>query len=126
MLERLKDELTKAFSSNEYKAERKKLAEETQAEQQRLFEKLSEEAREQGFVLQMTSSGPALIPLADGKPMSQEDFTALEEPQRKEIEEKRNELLKKLQETFENMKELERQAGEKFIEADKAVAESDA
>ncbi len=59
LLKTLKEELTKAFSSEEYKAQRKKMAEENQAEQQKLFQKLEEEARQQGFMLQMTSLGPA-------------------------------------------------------------------
>jgi len=123
LLQRLKEELAKAFSSQEYKAQRKKAVEESQTEQQRLFEEVGEEAQQQGFQLQMTPVGPALITLAEGKPITQTDYMALEKSVRKKLETIRTELLKKLQVTLERARELESQAVEKLQNADEAVAD---
>jgi predicted ATP-dependent protease len=123
LLQRLKEELTKAFSSEEYKTQRKKAVEENQTEQQRLFQEIGEEAQHQGFYLEVTPVGPALVPLADGKPMSQTEYLALEESTRRELESRRSELLKKLQATFERVRELETQAVEKLQATDKSVAD---
>ncbi len=123
LLQRLKDELAKAFSSEEYKAERKKTVEESQTEQRKLFHEIGEEAQRQGFLLEMTAAGPALIPLAEGKPLSQTDYLALKEPARQELESKRTDLLKKLQATLERVGELQRQTAERILNTDKAVAD---
>lgn len=123
LLQRLKEELAKAFSSEEYKAERKRAAEGSHAKQQKLFGEVEEEAKQHGFIFQMTSMGPALIPLVEGKPIPQDDYLALDEPVRKELETRRADLLKKLQTTFERARELEREEAEKLQSSDKAVAD---
>jgi len=123
LLRGLKEELAKAFSSEEYKAERQKTVEAGQSEQQKFFEQISEEAQRQGFMFQITSMGPALFPIKNGKPISQEDYTALEETERKGIEANRVELLKKLQDAFEEAREVERETAKKVHVADKAVAD---
>lgn len=122
LLQRLKEELIKSFASEEYKTERKRTAEGSQAEQQKLFEGVGEEAKQHGFVFQMTPMGPALIPLVEGKPISQEDYLSLDESVRKELETRRTELLRKIQATFERARELERVIAEKLQSNDKAVA----
>ena len=123
LLQKLKDELVKAFSSEKYKAQRKKAVEESQSEQQKLFERISEEAQQQSFQLQSTPVGPALVPIVDGKPLTQADYIALEKPARKKLETRRAELLKKLQATLEKARELENQTVEKLQNADKEIAD---
>ncbi|MBM2825686.1 MAG: peptidase lon-like protein [Dehalococcoidales bacterium] len=123
LLQRLKEEMAKAFSSEEYKAEQKKTTEESHSEQQKLFQEIGDAAQRQGFVLEITAIGPALIPMLNGKPMSQADYLALEEPVRKELETKRNDLLKRLQSVIERAREIDREIAEKLHNTDKAVAD---
>jgi lon-related putative ATP-dependent protease len=124
LMNKLKDDLTKAFSSEDYVEQRKKSAEESQEAQQKLLMELRDEAQEQGFMLQVTSSGPAFFPIANGKPMSQEEFLALSEEERKKLEEKRAELVKKLESTYEKAQELEKQTAEKIMNVDKNLADN--
>jgi len=123
LLESLRDELIKAFSSEEYKTQSKSAVQEGQSEQQKLFEAIGEEARKAGFLLQMTPVGPAIIPLKDGKPMSEEMFMALDEKTRKEVETQRHQLAEKLQDAFERARDMERKTVDKLRDMDKAVAE---
>jgi lon-related putative ATP-dependent protease len=123
LLSKLKSELTKAFTSEEYKATKKRIIEEGQAAHKKIFEQIAAEAQKQNFTFQVTQTGTALIPLIDGKPVSNEDYIALDEPVRKEIEVKQANLLKKLQTSFEAAKEIERKAADKIRENDKAVAD---
>ncbi len=123
LLQKLKGELAKAFSSEEYTSERKKTVEESQAKQQKLLEETAEQAQRHGFQLQMTSVGPALFPVIDGKAISQADYLALDSSTRKEIENKRNELLKKVRTTFEKMRQIESETVEKLQDADKTMAD---
>lgn len=123
LLQKLKDELTKAFSSEEYKNQAKRTVQTGQAEQQKLFEEISKEAREVGLFLQITPSGPALIPIADGKPMTEETFMSLDEKTHKEIESKRAFIMNKLQDVFEKARNTEKQTLEKQKNSDQAVAD---
>jgi predicted ATP-dependent protease len=123
LLELLKDELAKAFSSEDYKSHIKGTMQEGQSGQQKLFEEIAEEARKAGFLLQITPVGPAVIPLENGKPMAEEAYMSLNEKTRKEIDTRRNAILQKLQDIFEKAREMERQTVEKIQNTDKAVAE---
>ena len=123
LLQRLKRDLAKAFSSDDYKAQRKAIVEEGQAKQQQAFGELRTEALKKGFLIQMSQAGAALVPLKDGKALSQEEFMALEGGEQKALEVARDELRKKLEGVFENAQELEREAVEKLQESDRSVAE---
>ncbi len=65
LLQRIKEELAKAFASEEYKAAREKAVDAGQSGQKKLFEEISDEALKEGFRFQITPVGPALIPLVD-------------------------------------------------------------
>jgi len=123
LLQKLKEELARAFSSEEYTSERKKAVEESQARQQKLLEETAEVAQRQGFQLQMTSVGPALFPVIDDKVVSQADYLVLDKSVRNKIEKKRNDVLKKVRATFEKMHEIESQTVEKVQNTDKTVAD---
>ncbi|MBE9514424.1 MAG: AAA family ATPase, partial [Chloroflexi bacterium] len=122
LLEKLKKDLVKAFSSEDYKAQRKSIAEESQRRQQKLFDEVKREAHEKGFAIQMSPMGAVLVALAKGKPMTQEDFLALKEPVRKKLEATRAELLKKLQATLEMAQDADRETAEKVQENDRSIA----
>lgn len=123
LLARVKDELGKAFSSEEYQTQKKKMVEEGRVKQQKVFETISQEARKQGFTLQMTPVGPALIPLVDNRPMEESEYLALEETTRTELEAKRADLRKKLQAGFERASRVEQQTVERLKKADKDIGE---
>ena len=123
LLARVKDELSKSFSSEEYQTQKKKMVEEGRVKQQKVFETISQEARKQGFTLQMTPVGPALIPLVDNRPMEESEYLALEETTRTELETKRADLRKKLQAGFEKASRVEQQTVERLKKADKDIGE---
>ncbi|NLE94154.1 MAG: AAA family ATPase [Dehalococcoidia bacterium] len=123
LLQHLRKDLLKAFSSEEYKEQRKAIVEESQARQQEMFNKLRSEAAKKGFLIQMSQVGAALVPLKDGKALSQEDFMALGERARKTIEKNRNELRKDLESLFEEAQDIDRVTGEKLLESDRRLAD---
>ena len=123
LLKMLKEGLQNAFSSEEYRSHIKRVVEEAQGKQQKQFEELSETARQEGFLLEATPSGPMLIPLSDGKPIAQSEFLALDEETRKGLEAKRSELSKKLHTTLEQVQEIEKEKVEQIQQVDKDVGE---
>jgi len=123
LLNKIRHGLGRAFSSEEYKNQKQKTLEEVQAQQQKLFEEISSEARSKGFILQMTPSGPALIPMKDDRPMQEQEYLALEEDVRKRLESKQAKLRKKLKASFETATSLQTKAVERLQKVDKDIGE---
>lgn len=119
----LKDGLSKAFSSEQYELQKKQIVEEAQAEQKQLFEGLSQEAKQQGFVMEMTPMGAHLVPLHEGKPIPTADYASLSEEERNQIEERRSALAKRVDETFEKARDTERRTMERVSEQDRQLGE---
>ncbi len=61
LLSRVREDIGKAFRSEEYKSQRQRSMEQGQQAGQKLFEQLREEARKEGFSIQMSPVGPALV-----------------------------------------------------------------
>jgi predicted ATP-dependent protease len=123
LLNRVRSDLRTAFSSEEYKVQKQKTIEDSQAMQQEVFGRISEEARDRGFALKMTAMGPVLIPIVDGKPIDEKQYIALKDRTKKEIEARQNELLKILQTGIEQVKEMQRQAVENLHQLDNDIGE---
>ena len=123
LLNKIREGLGEAFSSEEYKGQRQKLGEKVQAEQQKLFEEISGEARRQGFIFQMTPSGPALIPMKEDRPMQEQEYLALDEDTRKQLESRQAKLLKKLKANFETASSVQTKAVERLKKLDKEIGE---
>lgn len=123
LLNRLKEDLARAFASDEYKNSHKKVLEESQTEQQRILQEIGEDTRKQGFLLEMTQMGPVLVPLIEGRPMDQTAYMALDESVRRDLDKRHAELLKSVQRTFEKLHELQHQTVQRLADADKALAD---
>jgi len=123
LLNKIREGLGEAFSSEEYKGQRQKLGEKVQAEQQKLFEEISGEARRQGFIFQMTPSGPALIPMKEDRPMQEQEYLALDEGTRKQLGSRQAKLLKKLKANLETASSVQTKAVERLKKLDKEIGE---
>jgi predicted ATP-dependent protease len=123
LLNKIRRGLGQAFSSEEYKNQKQKTGEEAQAEQQKLFEKISGDARREGFIFQMTPAGPALIPMAGDHPMQEQEYLALDEEKRKQLNSKQADLLKKLKASFETASSVQTKAMERLRKLDKDIGE---
>jgi predicted ATP-dependent protease len=123
LLNKIRQALGQAFSSDDYKNQRQKAVEEAQAKQQRIFEEISSEARRQGFILQMTPAGPLLIPMKDDRPMQEQEYLALDEDTKRLLDSKQAELRKKLQKSFETVSNAQIETTERLKQADKEVGD---
>jgi predicted ATP-dependent protease len=101
LLTRTREELKRAFSSEDYKNQKKQVMEEAQSDQHRLFEDIQKRARRQNFYLQMSQAGPSLIPLVENRPMEDKEYLGLSDKERRVLEKKRRQLLKRFQSSFE-------------------------
>ena len=113
----------KMFESDDYAEQRKEMVERLQKEQQEMMEGLMREASQNGFALRMTPSGIVLLPTKDGKPMQEADYLALAEADKKQLEDRRAELEKKVEATLRDGKKLEREIAEKLEAAETRAAD---
>ncbi|MCL5986374.1 MAG: AAA family ATPase [Actinobacteria bacterium] len=123
LLKKIKEDLLKAFSSEEYQDKRKGLLEEGQRYQGEIVRELEERARQSGFMLQITTVGPVLVPMADGKPMSREEYLSLTPETKKLIDGKRDELMKLVDESFGKIRDLEKDVTSKLQKTDYDIGE---
>ncbi len=123
LLQNVRMELVKAFTSEDYKKQRKALTEEAQKRQQKLLQEMEAESRERGFLFQITPMGPILIPLHKGRPLSQDEYYALREDVRAGLEQERQDLMKKTEASFEKVRYVEKEAADKLAEQDRKIGE---
>jgi len=123
LLAKVREEVAKAFSSDDYKSQAKKVVEEGRAEQQKIFEEVAEKAHSEGFLFQMTPMGPMLVPMVGDRVMEDKEYEALKDSQRTELEAKRQELFKQLQTSFEKAGGLQQRTAERMQKLDKDVGE---
>ncbi len=125
LLKALKEEIPKAFNSEEYTEQRKQLEEQGRARNQKEMRELEEEARNASFGLRITQMGANLFPISsDGQPISPEQFRSLDEAVRTSIEENRGRLMQEVQDRMENVRAIEKDTQEKVASLDQEVGES--
>lgn len=123
LLQDIKDGLTKAFSGEEYEAVKKRIIDEGQSQQRQLLESLNAEAHHQGFLMELSPGGAVVIPVMNGKPLSQEDYLALSEENRKSIDSGRMAFMKLVESTFEKVRDLQKSTSDKLQENDRKIGE---
>ncbi len=123
LIQTLQGEAKKTFESEAFARQRQSAVEQTQKQQQEMMEKLMEEARKNGFTLRVSPSGMVLIPIKQGKPMQEEEYLSLSPEEKKNLEEKRGEIEKKVDETLREGKKLEREISERLEVLEKQAGE---
>ena len=118
LLKTLKEEIPKTFGSEEYNKRKQEIMEGHQTRYQKAMDALDKEAAEKGLMVQLSPMGAVVVPIADGKPLSREEFLALPESEREEIEKKRIEMMRKVEETYAGLRDLEREIGDKMKDID--------
>ncbi|MFQ5471808.1 MAG: Lon protease family protein [Dehalococcoidia bacterium] len=123
LLDSVKSNMNRAFSSEEYERLRKETLERGQEQAQKLMEEAQSRAEESGFLLRFAPTGVSLVPLADGKPMSPEQFQELTKEQRDELAAREKPVTEAVNETGDRLRAIERDVAEKVNQLDREVAE---
>ncbi len=114
LIQNLQREAKKLFESDEFAHQRQGLIEQLQKKQQEMMEGLMAQAGQAGFALRMTPSGIVLLPTKDGKPMPEADYLALSPTEKKQLEERRSEIEKQVEDALRDGKKLEREIAAKL------------
>ena len=114
LVQNLQREAKKLFESDDFAHQRQGLIEQLQKKQQEMMEGLMEQASRGGFALRMAPSGIMLLPTKDGKPMQEAEYLALAPADKKQLEERRSEIEKQVEDTLRDGKKLEREIAERL------------
>jgi lon-related putative ATP-dependent protease len=121
LVNHLKREIPKAFDSKECEQSMNALIVENQETQQALFNNLSEKAKGQGFAVEFTKVGVSLIPIINGRPVSAEQFEAIDEGVKKEIEKRRADLQDDVNNFLRRVRDVNKESRDKVSELNRRV-----
>ncbi|MDA1271341.1 MAG: AAA family ATPase [Chloroflexi bacterium] len=126
-LKTLQDEIPKVLRSEGFEAQARTQEESDRKATQELMNDLERSGQEADFAVQLTPNGITIFPMTDGRPMTPEEYQALEPEPKQAIDAVRAKLMQQTQETMakirvlekasaQRMQELERDAGAQLVE----------
>jgi lon-related putative ATP-dependent protease len=115
-------DIRNVFDSDEYTAKREETTKAIQRRKEMLLSEINERVREGGFLIQSTPLGIATIPLKDGKPITDEQFLALNSAERQGMLERQGKLQGELKTVLRQMKSLDKAATRRLEALDREVA----
>ena len=121
-IETVKTALPKAFESEDYVARREATIKGLENQRKQLIDELSVKAQREGFVIQTTPIGILLVPVLNGKPLSEEEMLALPQKVKDKLNEKREELETEFRNTMRQLIDMERKIHEALKKLNKEVA----
>jgi lon-related putative ATP-dependent protease len=121
-LQILKTDIPRAFESKEFEEQKQSILNEFQKQKNVLYEKLQKIAGKSNIQVQFSPTGIITIPLIEGKPVTQENYNALDEATKEGIKKKKEEIDIKVAESLKDARKLEKEATDKVKELEKKVA----
>jgi lon-related putative ATP-dependent protease len=121
-IENIKNALPKAFESEDYATRREATIQGLENQRKLLIDELSQKAQQEGFVIQSTPIGLLLIPVLDGKPLSEEEMLALPQKTKDKLQEKREKLETEFRNTMRQLIDMERKIHDALNKLNKEVA----
>ncbi len=122
-IDTLQAKIPEVFDSDDYRAKEGEVHQDFEKRRREYIDELSQEAREQGFILQFSQVGMVIIPSnKEGEPMTQEDLRHLSEEERQDLRSKSDELHERMKDTIKKIREAENEFKEKHTKLDNEIA----
>lgn len=118
----LKLEISKVFDSDDYEKEKAEIIREFQDKKVELVQQLSEDAGKHGFKVKTTSAGIYFMPVIEGKTLSEQEYSDLDEMIKHEINEKSSAVQIETLDIIRNIKNIEKEAEEKVAVWENRIA----
>ena len=107
-----RQEIPKAFESDDYTHRIAEVMKGVQDKRQALTSELEEEARKQGFSLSFSQMGINPVPMVDGRPINQEEFGGLSEEQQTALRGGAEEIQHSITHAMQEFRRLNKEASE--------------
>ncbi|MFX1485827.1 MAG: Lon protease family protein [Promethearchaeota archaeon] len=114
--------LPEAFRSDDYTAKREATVRAIEEEREELITRVNKRVQEEGFSLRSSPIGLVMIPMVEGKPLSEEEFVALSPERKEEIEKRRTKLDTELRVVLRQIRDLGKKIGQELEKVNHEVA----
>jgi predicted ATP-dependent protease len=121
LIETVRREVPKAFESDEYAQRRDQVNREVQAQREQMFEALQKEADARQMAVNATPMGITTVPLADGKPLTKEQYDQLDDRGKHQVQERTAELDSIIAQFVPQLRRLDRNVAQLLSELDRQV-----
>jgi lon-related putative ATP-dependent protease len=114
--------IPKAFEGSNFQQQKDDIIQKTNKQMSEILRDIDKIAKNAGFAIQQAANRVLLIPMVEGRQMTQEEFSSLTEEEREKIDEKRNKTAKEIDEKIRDGQMVQRLAEEKAVEIQKQAA----
>jgi lon-related putative ATP-dependent protease len=121
-IESIKSSLPKAFESEDYARRREGTLRSLENQRKTVIDELNTKAQSEGFIIQTTPVGLLLVPVADGRPLTDEEILALPQKTKDKLQEKHDKLETELQTTMRQLIDMEHQIREAIRKLNREIA----
>ncbi len=121
LVSRVEQDLRRSFESDEYSNRRQQKLGDLQKRREQVLQEVQQQAQAEGFSMQLTPMGIVLVPLRDGKPVTDEQFNDLPEKEQEEIRRHRQKLMEEIQSAMKQLRRLEKQGNQELKRLDERV-----
>jgi len=106
-IDKAKREIPSALQSDEFLARANTITKKAVAERNRILNGLSDEAKRYNYAVRMTQLGITIIPVAEGKPLSQDEFDSLPALTKKKFDDNRDTVRSALDKAGKQINDLD-------------------
>jgi predicted ATP-dependent protease len=124
LVDEVRRDLARAFESKQFRQQQERTHHAVEELRDQLMQELSRRAEAAGFGISLTPSGPAIFPVLNGKPMSQDEVALLPDDHRTRLMAQGEELSQALREVFEQVRQVEKETHERMTEQHRQLAGS--
>lgn len=121
LIEGLRSDLPKIFESTPYVEAKARILDETENKKKALFHELTRLVQDRGFAFEEMPVGFSLVPLHDGRPLTEDAMGQLSEEQRQQLHDKRKALEVDIREFHVHIHTLDHEAEQRIREMDRGV-----
>ncbi len=114
--------IPEVFESEDYITRRQATTQNIEEERNKLFTEISMKAQEKGFMLRGAQTGIMVIPVIEGKPLTEEQIAQLPPETINALNEARSEIDADLRNAMRQLRKLEGEMNERLIELNKNMA----
>lgn len=122
LVEQVRRNLAKAFESEEYGNKREQIVKAVGKQRDTVLEGLGQRAAKAGFDIQATPFGIVMIPVRNGRPLSDAELAALSATVREELQRRREQMQDDMKAAMKEVRKLEKTGQEQLQEMDRQAA----
>ena len=121
LVDTVRRDVPRVFESDDYTERMEATMQGLQARRKAMTDTLERTAIEAGFTLRSTPSGITPVPLKEGVPLSEQDYTTLPDPERESINERAGQLQQAISRALADIRRLGKAAQEEAREVDREI-----